>query len=83
MEVKIENLINVWYDQIPTLFINLVNAIVLARDEKELREVIDKVRRFCGITAGYNVFCTLPERVKHRFSNYPTKEIVSVTPKSK
>lgn len=31
MEVKIENLINVWYDQIPTLFINLVNAIVLAR----------------------------------------------------
>ena len=41
MEVKIENFINVWYDQIPTLFINLVNAIVLARDEKELREVID------------------------------------------
>ena len=41
MEVKIENLINVWYDQIPTLFINLVNEIVLARDEKELREVID------------------------------------------
>ena len=41
MEVKIENIINVWYDQIPTLFINLVNAIVLARDEKELREVID------------------------------------------
>ena len=41
MVVKIENLINVWYDQIPTLFINLVNAIVLARDEKELREVID------------------------------------------
>ena len=41
MEVKIENLINVWYDQIPTLFINLVNAITLANDEKELREVID------------------------------------------
>ena len=40
MDVKIESLINVWYDQIPTLFINLVNAIVLARDEKELREVI-------------------------------------------
>ena len=45
MEVKIENLINVWYDQIPTLFINLVNAIVLARDEKELREVIDHSTR--------------------------------------
>ena len=40
MEVKIENLINVWYDQIPTLFINLVNAIVLARDEKEHRILV-------------------------------------------
>ena len=47
------------------------------------QEAGEKVRRFCGITAGYNVSCTLPERVKHRFSNYPTKEIVSVTPKSK
>ena len=47
------------------------------------QEAGEKVRRFCGITAGYNVFCTLPERVKHRFPNYPTKEIVSVTPKSK
>ena len=40
MVVKIESLINVWYDQIPSLFISLVNAITLASDEKELREVI-------------------------------------------
>lgn len=53
---------------------------ITAYPEQEARE---KVRRFCGITAGYNVFCTLLERVKHRFSNYPTKEIVSVTPKNK
>ena len=53
---------------------------ITANSEQEARE---KVRRFCGITAGYNVFCTLPERVKHRFPNYPAKEIVSVTPKSK
>ena len=53
---------------------------ITANSEQEARE---KVKRFCGITAGYNVFCTLPEEVKHRFSNYPTKEIVSVTPKSK
>ena len=53
---------------------------ITANSEQEARE---KVRRFCGITAGYNVFCTLPERVKHRFPNYPTKEIVSVIPKSK
>lgn len=41
MVVKIESLINVWYDQIPSLFISLVNAITLASDEKELREVVE------------------------------------------
>ena len=41
MEVKIENYINVWYDQIPPLLIDLINTITLANDEKELREVID------------------------------------------
>ena len=41
MEVKIENYINVWYDQIPPLLIDLINTITLVNDEKELREVID------------------------------------------
>ena len=41
MDVKIENYINVWYDQIPPLLIDLINTITLANDEKELREVID------------------------------------------
>ena len=41
MDVKIENYINVWYDQISPLLIDLINTITLANDEKELREVID------------------------------------------
>ena len=41
MDVKIENYINVWYDQIQPLLIDLINTITLANDEKELREVID------------------------------------------
>ena len=41
MEVKLENYINVWYDQIPPLLIDLINTITLVNDEKELREVID------------------------------------------
>lgn len=53
---------------------------IIADTEAEARE---KVRKYCGITASYNVFCTLPEKVKHRFSNYPTKEIISVTSKKK
>lgn len=30
MDVKIENYINVWYDQIPPLLIDLINTITLA-----------------------------------------------------
>ena len=45
MDVKIENYINVWYDQIPPLLIDLINTITLANDEKELREVIDHFTR--------------------------------------
>ena len=41
MDVKIENYINIWYDQIPPLLIDLINTITLVNDEKELREVID------------------------------------------
>ena len=41
MDVKIENYINVWYDQIPPFLIDLINTITLVNDEKELREVID------------------------------------------
>ena len=41
MDVKIENYINVWYDHLPPLLIDLINTITLANDEKELREVID------------------------------------------
>ena len=42
MVVNIENLINVWYDQIPTLFINLVNAI-------ELREVVEHFHKHTSL----------------------------------
>ena len=49
MEVKIENYINVWYDQIPPLFIDLINTITLANDEKELREVIDHFHKHTSL----------------------------------
>ena len=49
MEVKIENLINVWYDQIPPLLIDLINTITLANDEKELREVIDHFHKHTSL----------------------------------
>lgn len=49
MEVKIENYINVWYDQIPPLLIDLINTITLANDEKELREVIDHFHKHTNL----------------------------------
>lgn len=42
-----------------------------------------KVRRFCGISAAWNPYSTLPERVSYRFSRYPVKEITQVTIKRK
>ena len=53
MVVKIENIINVWYDQIPTLFISFVNAIALARDEKELREVVEHFTKTTSLKGDY------------------------------
>ena len=49
MEVKIENYINVWYDQIPPLLIDFINTITLANDEKELREVIDHFHKHTSL----------------------------------
>ena len=49
MEVKIENYINVWYDQIPPLLIDLINTITLVNDEKELREVIDHFHKHTSL----------------------------------
>ena len=49
MDVKIENYINVWYDQIPPLLIDLINTITLANDEKELREVIDHFHKHTSL----------------------------------
>lgn len=43
MEVKFESLLSVWNDQIPMLLINLVNTIVFARDESELRIAIKQL----------------------------------------
>ncbi len=51
MVVKIENIIGLWYDEIPTLFLNLVNTIVLARDEKELREVVEHFAKNTSLKA--------------------------------
>ena len=49
MDVKIENYINVWYDQIPPLLIDLINTITLVNDEKELREVIDHFHKHTSL----------------------------------
>ena len=49
MDVKIENYINVWYDLIPPLLIDLINTITLANDEKELREMIDHFHKHTSL----------------------------------
>lgn len=40
MEVKIENLFFGWHEKLPEAFINLVNVLVLTKDEKEVGEAM-------------------------------------------
>lgn len=42
MEMRIESLLANWDEKIPELFINLVNAVALARNETELRQAVAK-----------------------------------------
>lgn len=40
MEVRIENLFFGWHEKLPETFIELLNALVLTKDEQEVREVM-------------------------------------------
>lgn len=63
-----------------TLFIISGVFEITAASEAEAQE---KVNRYCGITAGRNIYSTLPEKVKYRFDNDPVKEITKITTKEK
>ncbi len=43
MDIKIENIVNVWDDKIPMMLIDLVNTLVFTRDESELRTAVEQV----------------------------------------
>lgn len=62
--------------KVKTQFIIEGTFEVTADTEAEAR---DKVKRYCGIAAGWNVYCTMSEKVKHRFRNYPIKKITEIT----
>lgn len=41
MKVKIESILFLWSEAIPTLFLDLVNTLVLTRNEEELKKTIE------------------------------------------
>lgn len=43
MEVRFENFVSVWDDQIPMLLINLVNTAVSARNEGEFKTAVQQL----------------------------------------
>lgn len=57
MEIRIESILADWDEQIPEMFIHLVNAIALARNERELRQTMAMFaenKEFCRLFAyGY------------------------------
>lgn len=40
MEVKIGNMVFGWHEELPEMFLELLNTLVLAKDEQDVRGVI-------------------------------------------
>lgn len=76
MNVKIENLIFSWDEQIPETLVWFINTIVLVKDEKELRAVMksfaqkEKFNRFFIYGFGRKHLW-----VKQRLASNPDKEM--------
>ena len=41
MEVRIENMIFGWHEKLPEMFIELLNTLVLTKDEQDVRGVME------------------------------------------
>ena len=41
MEVKIENMVFGWHEELPKMFLELLNTLVLAKDEQDVRGVME------------------------------------------
>ena len=45
MEVKIENMVFGWHEELPKMFLELLNTLVLAKDEQDVRGVMEVFAR--------------------------------------
>ena len=45
MEVKIENLVFGWHEDLPGMFIELLNTLVLTKSEQDVRDVMEVFAR--------------------------------------
>ena len=45
MEVKIENMVFGWHEELPEMFIELLNTLVLTKDEQDVRGVMEVFAR--------------------------------------
>ena len=60
MEVKIENLVFGWHEDLPAMFIELLNTLVLTKSEQDVRGVMEVFARkelFNALFAfGYTIY---------------------------
>ena len=94
MKTEIENIIYNYADEIPHIFIRVINAITLSDSKKELRSAINKIakdreeaeRKFledCGMVMGRGVHSTLPdEQINWAFDTHPEERIIETIEKS-
>ena len=45
MEVKIENMVFGWHEELPEMFIELLNTLVLTKNEQDIRGVMEVFAR--------------------------------------
>ena len=45
MEVKIENMVFGWHEELPEMFIELLNTLVLTKNEQDVRGVMEVFAR--------------------------------------
>ncbi len=69
MEVRIENMIFGWHEKLPEMFIELLNTLVLTKDEQDVRGVMEVLPK-------KNFSSLLPLRVwRTPFVGAPAKKV--------
>ena len=64
MEVRIESMVCLWDDKIPTMFLEFVNLLTLATSEEQLRRSVKDFAEKHGLDTVSYTHLTLPTKLE-------------------